>query len=162
MFLLLWGTSRILNGLCNFLFSRLWIFTVSLNVSDFTGSSFFLSGSRTMFAAGLLLQTGAALLLLFLPLFAQRLIAIIGVTTRHYSYLSTHTRVQKTNVCACVWGGVCCKHTITSSGCSVLMMMFSLRFCQVVQGLSQLAAALKGATLQGNSRRINRWATLPL
>lgn len=60
--------------------------------------------SSTMFAPGTLLWTGAPLgfcYSIFLPLFAQRLRAIIGTNTLHYSYLCTHARVQKTSACKC-------------------------------------------------------------
>lgn len=83
------------------------MFTKRQNLSAFAESLSFLSlcVCRTMFTPGTLLQTGAplgVLLLHFLHLFAQRLGAIIWTTTQHYSYLSTHTQVQKTNAWTCV------------------------------------------------------------
>lgn len=64
--------------------------------------------SGTMFAPGTLLQTGAPpgfCYSMFLPLFAQRLRAIIGANTLHYSYLCTHTGAQKRSACKCAQAG---------------------------------------------------------
>lgn len=63
-----------------------------------------LSGSYTVFAPGMLLWTGAPPLFCYsvLPLFAQRLGAIIGPSTLHYSYLcSVHTRLSTKDIQVC-------------------------------------------------------------
>lgn len=64
--------------------------------------------SGTVFAPGMLLWTGAPPLFSdsILPLFAQRLAAIIGHNTQHYSYLHglhthTHTRLSTKDVQVC-------------------------------------------------------------
>lgn len=54
-----------------------------------------------------------------------------------------------------------CKHTIASSRWLALYLFF-IFFGQVSPGPSQLAVMLKGATLQGKSKNINRWVLLLL
>lgn len=75
------------------------MFTKRQNLSEFSESLSFLSlclqnNVYTWHASADRCSSGV-LLLHFMPLFAQRLGAIIGTTTQHYSYLSTHTQVQK-------------------------------------------------------------------
>ncbi len=105
------------------------------------------------------------LFLHFLPLFAQRLRAIIGPNALHYSYLCAHTQVQKTSACNCAQE----ENTRLPATANMQLLPLAFRltlcpvwFCQVFWGPSQLAASLKGATLQGKSRKTNRWVPLSL
>lgn len=119
------------------------------------------------------------LLLHFLPLFAQRLRAIIGTNTRCITHIWAHTLKHKRQVHVSVCRRLplmytharapACKHTIASFSltlrrlCVCVCVFFVCFFnFQVFWGPSQLAASLKGVTLWGKSNKTNRWVPLPL
>lgn len=69
-----------------------------------------------MFAPGTLLWTGAPPVFCYSissPLFAQRLGAIIGTNTQHYSDLCTHAQAQKTSAGKCAQGAHACPPAVS-------------------------------------------------
>lgn len=131
--------------------------------------------SSTVFAPGTLLWTGAPLLFcysIFLPLFAQRLRAIIGPNTLQCSYLrSVHTRLSTKDIQVCeeadTYVHSCMEARRLAIANTIASSLFGLTpspvwFCQVPRGPSQLAASLKGLTLHAEPCKTNRWVSLSL
>lgn len=152
------------------------MFTTRENLSEFAGSLSFLSlclqNNVCTWHTSVDRCSSRVLLLHFLPLFAQRLRAIIGTNTRCITHIWAHTLKHKRQVHVSARRRLplmytharapACKHTIASFSLTLRPLCVFFFIFQVFWGPSQLAASLKGVTLRGKSKKTNRWVPQPL